>query len=78
MNKQMDGKSSHSTGIAGGTSGPAGWASGLAKWPRGGGTDGHRDVWTDVRTENLPILQDFVPYGGRCPKTAKTGKIQVN
>ena len=24
-------------------------------------------VWTDGRTENLPILQDFVPYRGRCP-----------
>ena len=23
---------------------------------------------TYVRTENLPILQDFVPYRGRCPK----------
>ena len=21
-----------------------------------------------IRTENLPILQDFVPYRGRCPK----------
>ena len=25
------------------------------------------DRWTDVRTENLPILQDR-PYRGRCPK----------
>ena len=24
--------------------------------------------WTDGRRENLPILQDFVPYRGRCPK----------
>ena len=23
---------------------------------------------TNERTENLPILQDFVPYRGRCPK----------
>ena len=37
------------------------------------------DVRTDVRTygctygrtENLPILQDFVPYRGRCPATAQ-------
>ena len=31
---------------------------------------GHSRVtyaWTKKRTENLPILQDFVPYGGRCP-----------
>ena len=26
------------------------------------------DRWTDGQTENLPILQDFVPYRGRCPK----------
>ena len=24
---------------------------------------------TDERMENLPILQDFVPYQGHCPKT---------
>ena len=38
----------------------------------GGGGDVRTDVWmderTDKRTENLPILQDFVPYRGRCPK----------
>ena len=37
----------------------------------GGGTDGQMDGRTDRRTnglmENLPILQDFVPYLGRCP-----------
>ena len=37
---------------------------------RGGWTDGR----TDRRTENLPILQDFVPYWGRCPKTDSSGK----
>ena len=30
-----------------------------------------RGEWTDgrkyIQTENLPILQDFVPYRGRCP-----------
>ena len=26
------------------------------------------DGWTDERTKILPILQDFVPYRGRCPK----------
>ena len=41
------------------------WASGLAGWPRGG------NGRTDGRTENLPILQDFVPYRGRCPATAQ-------
>ena len=25
----------------------------------------------DGQTENLPILQDFVPYRGRCPATAQ-------
>ena len=29
------------------------------------------DGRTDGRTENLPILQDFVPYWGRCPATAQ-------
>ena len=36
------------------------------------------DGWTDVRTngrmENLPILQDFVPYRGRCPKRSGSEK----
>ena len=29
------------------------------------------DERKDERTENLPILQDFVPYRGRCPATAQ-------
>ena len=40
----------------------AGWASGLAGWPRGG--EGRIDKWT----ENIPMLQDFVPYWSHCPK----------
>ena len=32
--------------------------------PRG---DVWTDVWMDIRTESLPILQDFVPCWGRCP-----------
>ena len=36
-----------------------------------GWTDGQTDKWTDGQTENLPILQDFVPYRGRCPTTAQ-------
>ena len=31
-------------------------------------TYGHTDGRTDGWTEFLPILQDFVPYRGRCPK----------
>ena len=35
--------------------------------------DGRMDGWMDGQTngriENLPILQDFVPYWGRCPAT---------
>ena len=51
--------------MAGWASGLAGWASGLAGWPRGGGGG-----QTNVRTENLPILQDYVPYRApRCPKS---------
>ena len=29
------------------------------------------DERMDGQTENLPILQDFVPYQGRCPATAQ-------
>ena len=36
---------------------------------------------TNVQTENLPILQVFVPYQGRCPKSKKghihIGHVQV-
>ena len=35
---------------------------------RGGHTYIRTDEQTDKRMENLPILQDFVPYRGRCPK----------
>ena len=35
---------------------------------RGERTYVRTDGRTDVRTENLPILQDFVPYRGHCPK----------
>ena len=38
------------------------------------GGDGRTDVQTDVRTEFLPTLQDFVPCRGRCPKR-ETGLI---
>ena len=34
-----------------------------------GRMDGRTDGWTDGRMENLPILQDFVPYQGCCPAT---------
>ena len=40
------------SGMADWASGLAGWFIDLAGWPRGG------DMWT----ENLPILQDFIPY----------------
>ena len=32
---------------------------------------GPTDGWTYGRTEFLPILQDFVPCRGRCPKMEK-------
>ena len=41
-----------------------------------GRTDGRMDGRTDVRRENLPILQDFVPYRGRCPASQR--KIYAN
>ena len=36
--------------------------------PGGLGGDGWTDVRMDGRREFLPILQDFVPCRGRCPK----------
>ena len=39
-------------------------------WKEGwmdGQTDGRMNEWT----ENLPILQDFVPYWDRCPAKAQ-------
>ena len=32
------------------------------------------DGRTNERTENLPILQDFVPYWGRCPASPHENK----
>jgi len=42
-----------------------GWLGLSPGWPRGG------DGRTNRSMENLPILQNFVPYRGRCPKTGK-------
>ena len=33
--------------------------------------NGRMDGPTDGQMENLPILQDFVPYRGRCPAAAQ-------
>ena len=33
--------------------------------------DGRMDERTNGQTENLPILQDFVPYWGRCPASPR-------
>ena len=54
----------------------AGWASGLAGGPRGG------KGWTDERTieqtdGKSPLLQDFVPYRGRCPASPMKTKEKV-
>ena len=60
--------------------GPPEGPEGLPEGPEGlpgaqGGllrTDRHTDVWTDKRTEFLPILQEFIPCRGRSPKTSQT------
>ena len=39
--------------------------------------DGWMDGRTDVRTENLPILQDFVPYQGHCPKKRQDLSMKI-
>ena len=56
--------------LAGWAAGLAGWASGLTGWPR------ERDVWMHVLMENLPILQDFVPYWGHCPASPRKNQAK--
>ena len=44
--------------------GPQAWLAGVQAWldaPEGGG---QTDIWTDVWTENLPILPDYCPLLG--------------
>ena len=45
------------------------------KW-MDGRTDGRTDGQMDEQTKNLPILQDFIPYRGRCPKNGQKGQIE--
>ena len=40
-------------------------------------TDGRTDGRMDGQTENLPLLQDFVPYRGRCPASPMKTKEKV-
>ena len=50
----------------------------LNKWTDGwtdGRTDGRTDGQMDGQTEFLPILQDFLPCRGRCPKTHSVKEI---
>ena len=61
--------------------GPQAWLAGPQAWldgPEGGGrtngrTDGRTDEQTYERTENLPILQDFVPIGATAQKASGLG-----
>ena len=43
------------------------WLAGPQAWLDGPEGGGRTDERMNGRTENLPILQDFVPYRGRCP-----------
>jgi len=55
-----------------------GWLSlGLCWLSDPGGTDVCTYVGTDKWTENIPILQDFFPYWGHCPKRKEYEKIFV-
>ena len=54
--------------------GSPGWLVGLETWLAGwlGDLIFGEGGWTNARTNinaDLPIQQDFVPYGGRCSKT---------
>ena len=51
--------------------GPEGLPEGPEGLPGGSRGDGRMYGRTDGRTEFLPILQDFVPCRGRCPKRKK-------
>ena len=69
----LEGLSEGSDGLSEGpeglSEGPEGLPEGSEGLPGGqGGRDVRRDVGTYVRTELLPILHDFVPCWGRCPK----------
>ena len=48
----------------------------LKRPARSQGLPGGMNRWTYKRTENLPILQDFIPYRGRCPASTKKTQIQ--
>ena len=52
------------------------WLAGPQAW-LDGPEEGWMDGRTDVRTENLPILQDFVPYQGCCPASPMKTKEEV-
>ena len=52
--------------MAGSASDLAGWSSGLAVWASG--LAGWLASWAILQMENIPILQDSIPYPGRCPK----------
>ena len=43
----------------------------------GGPSGGRTDERTNGRIENLPILQDFVPYQGRCRKCNKATHLST-
>ena len=65
--------------LAGWLAGPQAWLAGPQAWLAGpqawlDGPEGGTNGWTDGRTENLPILQDFVPYQGRCPASPHENK----
>ena len=63
----LEGSEGQLEGSEGQPAGSEGQPAGSEGQPEGGRTDGR----TDVRTEFLPILQDFVPCRGRCPKIRK-------
>ena len=56
-----------------------GWLGLRPGWLAGpeGGTDRQTDKQTNGQTENLPILQDFVPYWGRCPDSPHENKGEI-
>ena len=59
----LAGRASGLTGWASSLAGRQGWLAGPQAWLDGPEGGGQTDVWTDVRTENLPIYQTLSPIG---------------
>ena len=70
-NKPLEGSEGQLEGSEGQPAGSEGQPAGSEGQPEGGQMDGRTDGRTYVRTEFLPILQDFVPCRAAAQKHMK-------